>query len=599
MKSFKEWCLENEKYEVLQLYENAENIYRSDEIGFSCSKEVNWKCTKCGMEWTASTNRMNRRKNNCVYCAHEKASPFYNLETEVPLLAKQWDYEKNEKNPTEYLPLSEEKVWWKCNEGHVWNGTICNRVKSVEKNINKGRPICPYCNHEKVSSTYNLVTEFPDVAKQWNYMMNGSLTPLEVSPKSNKIVWWTCEYDPTHVWKAKISARTGLNRGCKICSKIIKASFPEQALYYYLKLNFDNCEIGKEILDKYILDIFIPDYKIIIEYDGWYYHSDDASKKREEKKDESLAEFDIIRIKEVKEEMNEIICYDNILKYHPKSNYSNLSEVIKELLKLIEKKTNANLKCDVDCKRDHKQIQTMYYHTRKAKSLAVKRPELAKEWSSNNDRMPDNVTLGSSYRAKWICPKCSREYAAIVSNRVKQNTNCPFCANLKVCKENSLAYRFPQLLKEWNYEKNGDLLPEDVIAGSGKKVWWKCEKGHEWKTSVCARTGKKKVGCPHCGKTYVIKERSLEVKSPELKEIWNYEKNEGTPKDYFWSSNKKVWWKCSKGHEWQMALNKIHRIKSENKCPYCRNVKLSKDNSLAGLYKELSEEWNYELNEKV
>lgn len=265
----------------------------------------------------------------------------------------------------------------------------------------------------------------------------------------------------------------------------------------------------------------------------------------------------------------------------------------------MKKKTNANLKCDVDCKRDHKQIQTMYYHTRKAKSLAVKRPELAKEWSSNNDRMPDNVTLGSSYRAKWICPKCSREYAAIVSNRVKQNTNCPFCANLKVCKENSLAYRFPQLVKEWNYEKNGDLLPENVIAGSGKKVWWKCEKGHEWKTSVCARTGKKKVGCPHCGKTYVIKERSLEVKSPELKEIWNYEKNEGTPKDYFWSSNKKVWWKCSKGHEWQMVLNKIHRIKSENKCPYCRNVKLSKDNSLAGLYKELSEEWNYELNEKT
>ena len=37
----------------------------------------------------------------------------------------------------------------------------------------------------------------------------------------------------------------------------------------------------------------------------------------------------------------------------------------------------------------------------------------------------------------------------------------------------SLADERPDLAKEWNYEKNGDLKPEDVSCGSNKKVWWK------------------------------------------------------------------------------------------------------------------------------
>lgn len=37
----------------------------------------------------------------------------------------------------------------------------------------------------------------------------------------------------------------------------------------------------------------------------------------------------------------------------------------------------------------------------------------------------------------------------------------------------SLAEARPDLAKEWNYEKNGDLRPEDVSYGSNKKVWWK------------------------------------------------------------------------------------------------------------------------------
>ena len=61
---------------------------------------------------------------------------------------------------------------------------------------------------------------------------------------------------------------------------------------------------------------------------------------------------------------------------------------------------------------------------------------------------------------------------------------------------NDLKTTHPQLVFEWNYEKNGNIKPSDVITGSGDSYWWICENGHEWEAQVCSR--KKGKGCPHC-----------------------------------------------------------------------------------------------------
>ena len=54
----------------------------------------------------------------------------------------------------------------------------------------------------------------------------------------------------------------------------------------------------------------------------------------------------------------------------------------------------------------------------------------------------------------------------------------------------------PTLMAEWNWEKNSDLRPEDFTANSGKKVWWKCSKGHEWQAVIADRN--RGNGCPYC-----------------------------------------------------------------------------------------------------
>ncbi len=109
----------------------------------------------------------------------------------------------------------------------------------------------------------------------------------------------------------------------------------------------------------------------------------------------------------------------------------------------------------------------------------------------------------------------------------------------------------PELVREWDYEKNTSFLPNDITADSKKKVWWKCSKGHEWNSYVCDRS--RGVGCPYCNNKRILKGyNDLSTTNPELAKEWNYEKNyDCTPDNVCAGSGKKVWWKDELGHEWE------------------------------------------------
>ena len=123
----------------------------------------------------------------------------------------------------------------------------------------------------------------------------------------------------------------------------------------------------------------------------------------------------------------------------------------------------------------------------------------------------------------------------------------------------SLAEARPDLAKEWNYEKNGDLRPEDVSCGSSKKVWWKLPYNvpddypvehlrgkhfdFEWEASIGDRT--RGVNCPFlCQNPKTWKGfNDLATTNPSLAGEWDYKLNIGlTPSDVTANSGKNVWW---------------------------------------------------------
>ena len=141
--------------------------------------------------------------------------------------------------------------------------------------------------------------------------------------------------------------------------------------------------------------------------------------------------------------------------------------------------------------------------------LASQHPELLAEWDweLNGDLRPDGIFSGSARRVWW---RCGRGHAWQISayNRTGGvDRGCLYCGDRKVLKGyNDLRTTHPEIAREWNKERNGDLKPTDVIANSNKRVWWKCREGHEWPGLIAnrARKGKADPGCPHCSGRKVL-----------------------------------------------------------------------------------------------
>ena len=95
----------------------------------------------------------------------------------------------------------------------------------------------------------------------------------------------------------------------------------------------------------------------------------------------------------------------------------------------------------------------------------------------------------------------------------------------------------------------------DVMANSHIKVWWKCDKGHEWQVRVASRTSGGS-GCPICsGRKVLAGFNDLQTKEPRVAAEWHPTKNGALkPTMVTVGSTKKVWWKCPLGHEWKTVV---------------------------------------------
>jgi hypothetical protein len=211
-----------------------------------------------------------------------------------PEVAKQWHPTKNsgfsfeDKNLKKYI-----NYWWKCDiaDDHEWQSNIYNRLDG------KG---CPVCIGQKVVLSNCLATINPELASEWHPTKNGDLSPYNVSPKSNKKVWWKCDKGDDHEWKTS-SVKRLYGRNCPFCT-LTPQSKQE------LTITFELMKLFKSIDPKGLktklegrlraIDIFIPKLNLCIEFDGSYWHK--GKRELDKIKSEMLFEegFKLIRVRE-------------------------------------------------------------------------------------------------------------------------------------------------------------------------------------------------------------------------------------------------------------------------------------------------------------
>ncbi len=437
-------------------------------------------------------------------------------------VSREIDYEKNKEiglNVATLTARTNKKIWWKCEKcGNGWFSTVASRTDGHG---------CPFCSGRNViKGETDLESQYPELAKEFDISKNG-FSPSEISCHSGRKVFW--KGNCGHSWKATVSNRVG-GTGCPRCKLANVSSFPEQAIYYYLKQcfetvkNTDKKAIGME------LDIFIPEINVAIEYDGEAWHRGNKIEK-DIKKNQLCKEKNIrlIRIREPKADSIEGCI--TIIREDATTNKS-LEKAIKELFKLL------NLSVDlINIERDSSIILSQYDNNKKENSLAAMFPEIAKEWDyeKNGNLRPDSVSKASR-RIVWWVGKCGHKWSNSVSERTR-GRECPYCSGKRILLGyNDLESNYPEIAKEWNYDKN-DLLPNEVTKASKKKVWWKCaECGNEWIMAIGNRTGEQHQGCPVCARKRTLHASRKKVRLIETGEIFDSVKEASIKKNVCESS---------------------------------------------------------------
>jgi hypothetical protein len=440
--------------------------------------------------------------------------------SDYPIMIEQYS-DKNNRPLTDYSASSNDKVWWICKKAecgclHEWQASIRTRAWGTE---------CPYCSTSagKVDKHKSFAYLHPDMTHEWS--VTNDKTPDKYSSGSDKQIKWRCS-QCEHLWTTSIKHRTIAKSGCPNCNGKFGRNVVTTAtsflqnwkglvseLHPTKNKGVDLHELVTGSVDKlWWLCPIISSCGCIHEYEQRVYCRTTANQgcpwcdRKKTCYHESLAHK-----------------HDELLQFWDYSNVDNPDEVY------YQSQTKYNWICKVcehgcvhsytqsvrdktvtDCKCPCYNKDVMCIHN----SVKYTHPNLVEEFSPDNDVDLRDYRPGSAVKVNWTCPKtnctykCAHNYEMAIYERAK-GRGCPFCVaygNAKqICVHNSLEYKYPKLMEEWDYDKNTKLnitLPGKTCVSANVSVWWICRNNpeHRWKSIIQNRTDKKS-GCPHCCKS--------------------------------------------------------------------------------------------------
>ena len=436
--------------------------------------DFSWKATAC--------SRFNG--NNCPYLAGQAVwTGFNDLETYCKVnglcyLLEEWHPIKNGKlKPSMVNATSPQKIWWykpyddPRTGKHFefeWSSSLQTRIES--------RIGCPFISSRSVWSGFNdLETWCNDNSKEyllseWDYKKNKE-KPNKIAPSCNEKVWWRKSYDDPITgrhfefeWKAQVQSRTMGGTDCPyLTGRAVYPGFNDLETYC---LHNNRQELLNE----------------------WHY-----------KKNGNLKPSDVLFGSHV--EVWWLKPYDDSIT----GKHFDF-----EWKAGIGYRVYQNIGCPFLSNRSawkgYNDLETYC----RINGLEY----LLDEWNYKKNRQrPEEVLPGMNSKVWWIKPyddpitgkHFDFEWKTSPNVRVFAHSSCPFLVDNPAvwtgfndletwCKINNMEY----LLDEWHLTKNGKVTPKEVAHSSGKKRWWKCGNGHEWRQSPNQRN--KGSGCPYCYK---------------------------------------------------------------------------------------------------
>ena len=347
-----------------------------------------------------------------------------------------------------------------------------------------------------------LKIRFHLIMRQWHPTKNGSLQPTEVTVGSGKKVWWICEKG--HEWQTVVASRTYNGAGCACCSG--RKVTPERnlaILHPGVAAQWHPTKNGS----LRPADVAAQSYKKV----WWLGTSQKCRHEWQARINSRTGSLSRPKGRGCPYCSGKVATSEHCLaasspelvkEWHPTKNGRLLP---------TEVTAGSHRKVWWCCRTDHEwQVSVAsrayggagcpFCSGRKAsaeRNVAILHPEVAAQWhpTKNGSLRPMDVTPGARRQVWWRCEN-GHDWQASVSSRTCSGTGCQFCSGHKASAERNLAILYPDVAAQWHPTKNGSLRPVDVTPGAGRKVWWRCENGHDWRALVTNR--RRGSGCPYC-----------------------------------------------------------------------------------------------------
>jgi very-short-patch-repair endonuclease len=570
-------------------------------IGPGSGKKVWWRCAK-GHEWQATVVSRSTNGTGCPACKGAVASDEYNFGLLYPEEAKAWHPYKNGKlKPEDVTPHSAKRVWWLCPKGHETRAAISSRTKGHG---------CNKCKRKTSSPEIRIFSELKSVFEDVRLGERIQRAEADIYIPHLRIAF---EYDGAYfhrgredkdLRKVKKFAKIGVRLIRVRCRPLQQISnddlmvetndLTKQDLNMVMSslLNMKNLtDSEKEKLRNYIKHRLFQNENLYRQYKS-YFPDPLPEKSLERLQPEIAAEWDT--------EANAPLLPRNFTPYsvYPAAWKCIMGHKWTAQIQYRtdgsscptcreQKRKQGNYRERATCSQGHKWVakysngelinSCAYCANKKAHkgyNLQTEFPEIASQWHPfrNVKLKPEDVTPGSGRAIWWRCEK-GHEWKATIASRTSYNLGCAVCSGRRVAADFNLETEQPELAAQWHPTRNGDLIPRKVVPGGAKRVWWQCEKGHEWEAAI--RTRVRSPACPYCAGTRADESTNLRALHPELMKEWHTTKNsELDPSKLLPGSGKKAWWRCAKGHEWQARID--HRTKRGAGCKKCADSRRRK-----------------------
>lgn len=270
---------------------SPKNSKRPDEVSPGSHFVATWVCPVGHGEYecrVAERTRTTRRPAGCPQCgllqreATKQAKRLLqgSLASDNPELVDEWS-EANDKSPQEVTSGSKYSALWKCltDDAHP-------EYRAIVKSRARNGTGCPLCARDKkqqslrkhwTSVSGSLAQTHPDLVSEWH--PENTLTPQEIAPGSKYSAVWVCAKG--HEFTCQVHNRTRKGSGpkgptgCPECAAKNFVSRGEiEASEILTALGIQHYGSARSVIPNAELDIYVPDKKFAIEFNGLYWHSE-------------------------------------------------------------------------------------------------------------------------------------------------------------------------------------------------------------------------------------------------------------------------------------------------------------------------------------